>query len=294
MTDQEILIWYESLESATCNADLPESAITVYVRDLLSEHSTELKAQFAAVMEKAAAAISEAFQRREPTTGKWLSQFEVAREALRALIPTDYAAALAERIQEARYKSTSFSHGCYFCGKQGTGKDRHLILLCDEHRDILSAVAEQIQEAKKVTWEHVFQGIKEPCGCENHRKLCTALDERVRKAVAEKETQIHQLEKELKSWRSEFHMWRSAWLREIGGVIRNKHYEIDGFVLRTRDIYEKAQRFDRMDKDLIGRAAACKTCHGTGRVEAPNAQFTNRCPDCAAVGPPETLPMSTA
>ena len=40
----------------------------------------------------------------------------------------------------------------------------------------------------------------------------------------------------------EFNMWRSAWLREIGGVIRHKHHEIDGFVLRTRDIYEHWQK----------------------------------------------------
>lgn len=78
----------------------------------------------------------------------------------------------------------------------------------------------------------------------------------VAERVREYENRINQLEKELKSWKSEFNMWRSAWLREIGGVIRNKHHEIDGFVLRTRDIYDKAKRFDAMDKDLVDRAAA--------------------------------------
>jgi len=35
MTDREILIWYESLEGATCNTDSPESAIVAHVRKLI-------------------------------------------------------------------------------------------------------------------------------------------------------------------------------------------------------------------------------------------------------------------
>jgi hypothetical protein len=57
--------------------------------------------------------------------------------------------------------------------------------------------------------------------------------------------------KDSKSWQSEFNMWRNAWLREIGGVIRNKHHEIDGFVLRTRDIYEKACKFDKLSAPKV-------------------------------------------
>jgi len=41
-----------------------------------------------------------------------------------------------------------------------------------------------------------------------------------------------------------------AWLREIGGVIVPKTHQIDGFVLRTRGIYEKAQLVDRIKKIL--------------------------------------------
>jgi len=48
-----------------------------------------------------------------------------------------------------------------------------------------------------------------------------------------------------------FQMYRTAWLREMGGVIVPKHWEIDGFVLRARDIYEKAQLVDRIKKILV-------------------------------------------
>lgn len=48
-----------------------------------------------------------------------------------------------------------------------------------------------------------------------------------------------------------FDQYRNAWLREMGGVIRPKHWEIDGFVLRMRDIYQKAQLVDRIKEILI-------------------------------------------
>lgn len=50
-----------------------------------------------------------------------------------------------------------------------------------------------------------------------------------------------------------FDQYRGAWLREMGGVIRPKHWEIDGFVLRMRDIYEKAQLVDRMKQIMVKR-----------------------------------------
>jgi hypothetical protein len=48
-----------------------------------------------------------------------------------------------------------------------------------------------------------------------------------------------------------FDQYRGAWLREMGGVIRPKWWEIDGFVLRMRDIYEKAQLVDRMKQIMV-------------------------------------------
>jgi hypothetical protein len=48
-----------------------------------------------------------------------------------------------------------------------------------------------------------------------------------------------------------FDQYRNAWLREMGGVIRPKSWETDGFVLRTRDIYEKAKLVDRMKQIMV-------------------------------------------
>jgi len=53
-----------------------------------------------------------------------------------------------------------------------------------------------------------------------------------------------------------FKQYRGAWLREMGGVIRPKHWEIDGFVLRARDIYEKAQLVDRMKAIMVKKVKA--------------------------------------
>jgi hypothetical protein len=52
-------------------------------------------------------------------------------------------------------------------------------------------------------------------------------------------------EKEADDWKREHNIYRSAWLREIGGQIRNKHHEIDGFVLTTRELKEKADKYDQ-------------------------------------------------
>lgn len=48
-----------------------------------------------------------------------------------------------------------------------------------------------------------------------------------------------------------FDQYRNAWLREMGGVIVPKHWEIDGFVLRAEEIYEKAKLVDRMKQIMI-------------------------------------------
>lgn len=50
-------------------------------------------------------------------------------------------------------------------------------------------------------------------------------------------------EQGLTDWKRQFEMYRTAWLREIGGVIVRKTHEIDGFVLRTQQIYQQAQKW---------------------------------------------------
>ena len=59
--------------------------------------------------------------------------------------------------------------------------------------------------------------------------------------TSERRAFIAELKTSLDDWKRTFNMYRSAWLREIGGVIRNKSHEIDGFVGRTRDIYQGYQ-----------------------------------------------------
>lgn len=59
--------------------------------------------------------------------------------------------------------------------------------------------------------------------------------------VNEMEREIGRLNDDLCKWQRHFDMYRGAWLREIGGVIRTKAHEIDGFVLRTRDVIREAE-----------------------------------------------------
>ncbi len=43
MRDEEILIWYEDLETATCNTDSPEAGIISHVRDLISKQEERIR-----------------------------------------------------------------------------------------------------------------------------------------------------------------------------------------------------------------------------------------------------------
>jgi len=61
--------------------------------------------------------------------------------------------------------------------------------------------------------------------------------------VNELEREIIRLNAELRGWKSEFRLWRGAWLRHLGGRIVYKHHEIDGFGLmherQVREAYER-------------------------------------------------------
>lgn len=56
----------------------------------------------------------------------------------------------ADGQKEARYKE-NWTVGCYVCGKQGLGKERTCVLLCDEHRDLhaLLKTAERAGQLKE-------------------------------------------------------------------------------------------------------------------------------------------------
>ena len=56
-----------------------------------------------------------------------------------------------------------------------------------------------------------------------------------------------------KSWKREFEMYRSAWIREMGGTIIAKSHDIDGCVLRAKQIYSQAQSWIAYQNGLSGR-----------------------------------------
>lgn len=51
-------------------------------------------------------------------------------------------------------------------------------------------------------------------------------------------------------WRHEFNMYRTAWLRELGGKLIPKRHDIDAFVLTTKALREQAERGARL-KELV-------------------------------------------
>lgn len=59
--------------------------------------------------------------------------------------------------------------------------------------------------------------------------------------------------KTAKSWKHELDMYRDAWLREMGGTIIAKSHDIDGFVLRARQIYQQAQRWIAYENGILNR-----------------------------------------
>jgi hypothetical protein len=76
------------------------------------------------------------------------------------------------------------------------------------------------------------------------KELREASPTRLEPRITELEVQLEETKKDALAWKREFDMYRRAWLREIGGVIANKTHEIDGFVLRTHEIYEKSRKWD--------------------------------------------------
>jgi hypothetical protein len=59
--------------------------------------------------------------------------------------------------------------------------------------------------------------------------------------------------KDRNSWKSHFEMYRGAWLREMGGTIVRKSHEIDGFVLRAKEIYAGYIAWKTMENISLNR-----------------------------------------
>jgi hypothetical protein len=53
-------------------------------------------------------------------------------------------------------------------------------------------------------------------------------------------------------WQHEFNMYRSAWIRELGGKVIPKTHEIDSLVLTTRRLRERAEAGADL-KERVGR-----------------------------------------
>jgi hypothetical protein len=65
-------------------------------------------------------------------------------------------------------------------------------------------------------------------------------------------------------WEHEFNMYRSAWLRELGGELIPKTHDIDSFVLTTRKIRKEWEELHRP----IPMILHCPKCHAQ-HVDAP-------------------------
>lgn len=55
------------------------------------------------------------------------------------------------------------------------------------------------------------------------------------------------------TWKREFEMYRSAWLREMGGKLCHKTHDIDAFVKTMKYHYERSQKWDAYENRLLNR-----------------------------------------
>jgi hypothetical protein len=80
--------------------------------------------------------------------------------------------------------------------------------------------------------------------------------ESLRSSLAQREAELVTLRKQLadeQGWKESFEMYRRAWLRSIGGTIVRKSHEIDGFVLRTEEVYKGYRNWVAHTNGLIGK-----------------------------------------
>lgn len=99
------------------------------------------------------------------------------------------------------------------------------------------------------------------CSCGNSPELTPALPgsrasemtspAKLMATIARLEAEVKDAKRDAESWKQELNMYRSAWLREIGGVIDRKSHEIDGFILRTRRIYEQSKKWIAHENGLL-------------------------------------------
>lgn len=81
----------------------------------------------------------------------------------------------------------------------------------------------------------------------------SAYTEKLQAKLKAAEEQRDRAERERDEWKHTFEMYRSAWLRSIGGVIVRKSHEIDGFVLRTEKIFEQSKKWIAHENGVLLR-----------------------------------------
>jgi hypothetical protein len=93
---------------------------------------------------------------------------------------------------------------------------------------------------------------------------------------------VNQLEREImalsKEWADCWHtldMYSTAWCREIGGFIRRKTHQIDGYVLRTRDALAEAEAKGR--KEALEEARCAYQAHYHVAGEGENVDQCREC-----------------
>lgn len=62
-----------------------------------------------------------------------------------------------------------------------------------------------------------------------------------------------QARKDAATWKSEFEMYRTAWLREMGGKLCWKSHDIDAFVKTMKYHYERSKMWEAYQNGLLGR-----------------------------------------
>jgi hypothetical protein len=99
-------------------------------------------------------------------------------------------------------------------------------------------------------------------------------------AEAERDRAVRQRDQ----WEDSFNMYRTAWLREIGGVIDRKSHEIDGFVLRTRRIYEQSKKWIAHENGVLLKDPFASVSEPVSPVPvpAPTKAVGSKCKDCGA------------
>lgn len=108
----------------------------------------------------------------------------------------------------------------------------------------------EVIEARRRAFFRQMPGEPKPCpylvDAGEGKADCALAETGIR--VFEKKAQ--EAERRAEDWRHEFNMYRSAWLRELGGKLIPKRHDIDAFVLTTRALRERAERGARL-KQLV-------------------------------------------